>query len=78
MSLKARIEKLEQDLQQLIGDHAAVLRDGGGNDDSNLQYHLGSALCDLQSCYDYLGFASAVPSAGETADQSAEGVIDVA
>lgn len=59
MNLKTRIEKLEQDLRQLISDHSeAMHKTGGSNDDSNLQYHLGSAMCDVQECHNYLKFAT--------------------
>ena len=55
--LKARIEKLEKDLQQLISDHREAMGEQGSHDDSNLQHHLGSALCDVQDCFTYLKFA---------------------
>lgn len=57
--LRERIHQLREELHQLIQDHALATRiSRPSQDDSNLQYHLGSALTDLQECDNYLLFAT--------------------
>lgn len=56
--LRERIHKLREELRQLVHDHSEAMGEQGSNDDSNLQYHLGSALTDLQECDNYLLFAT--------------------